>query len=151
MRVGIVLNNLGVNQQAFMAISYANTLIKNNIINDISLFYCDNSPFVIKSVAAAFNVDKAYQFDGLLITNDIYTASLIHSTNARKILYLWDLEWLRGKGSYISNLNILKNKDYTIMCRSPYHAKVIENYCGVKPIIVPNFNIPMMLEKLNGK
>ncbi len=150
MRLGIVLNNLGSSQQAFMAISYINTLLHNKFIKDATLFYCENVASVIKPLCMSTSVDKVFQFDGTLITTNLYTYSLVRTAKGRKVLYLWDLEWLRGNGNYIAN-NELLNEVEILICRSDSHAKCIENYCNRKPIVIPNFNLKMIVETINEK
>jgi len=146
MKVGVVLNDLGASQSAFMAISFANTLLVNNLLTDITLFFCTNVPVVTRPMVAAINVDKIHQFKGLLVATDLYTASLVAKTNADKALYLWDLEWLRDRGSYIANVTLLKNSGFKLFARSEYHAKAIENYCGVVPTVLPQFNLLEMVK-----
>lgn len=132
---------------AFMAISYVNTLIHNNIFNDITLFYCRNSSVVTKPLCMATSVDKIFQFDGLLISTDLLTASIIKKCKSKKILYLWDLEWLRGKGNYFANVEILTDLNLELICRSKSHFDAIKNYCGKDANIIPNFNLKTIIEK----
>ena len=56
--------------------------------------------------------------------------------NARRMLYLWDIEWLRLTKSsifnYKKNVELLSSKNVELIARSQYHADVIGNYCNRK-------------------
>ena len=151
MRTGIMLPNLGQSQAAFFAISYANTLIASKSYSDFSLFICDTVAPVAKPLCIVTSIDRIHGFDGLLIATNLYLASLlVNVTTQRKVLYLWDLEWLRDEhqGNYLENLKILQNPELILVARSESHAAVIENYCNRKvDAVVPNFNLKTLTDK----
>jgi hypothetical protein len=151
MKIGIVLKNLGIDQTSFLAISYCNSILVNGIEKDLSLFYTQYVTPVVRPLVAQFTIDKVYDFMGTLIATDIYTASLILNTKARKVLFINDLEWINKPSNFLANINILKNPDFTLVCRSKSHADVIQNYCGRTAQIVDNFNLIKIMEILNDK
>lgn len=150
MKLGLVFSDLGNSQDSFMGISYANTLCQTNLIRDVTLFFCECVPPIIKPLVACINIDRVFQFDGTLVVTTLQMASLIAGCNANKILYLYDLEWLRGKGNYISNLNLLKNCGFRVIARSEEHAKVINNYANIEVEVIENFDLIKMLGLDNG-
>lgn len=147
MKVGVVLPDLGNCQQVFMAINYINTMIFNKIFTDFTLFYCRNVAVVTKPLCATICVDKVFQFDGLLVATDLYTLSLIKNVKSKKVLYLWDLEWIRGNGDYFGNNELLNDPNLILVCRTTFHSTAIKNYCGRDAKIIANFNLKLILEE----
>jgi len=71
------------------------------------------------------------------------------SNNADKYLYLWDIEWLDRVINHRVACDILRNDRLKIIARSESHAKIIENYCNVKPIgVVDDWNRNQLKELL---
>lgn len=151
MKVGICLSDLSNTQKAFMAISHCNTLIHNKIYQNLVLFFCTTTQHVIKSLCMSTTIDKIFAFDGLLIATCEHTASLFRRVKARKVFYIWDLFWLRGSGNYLANCDLLQDETISLACRSESHADCVENYCGRRPEVIPNFNLKMIIEKFDVK
>ncbi len=83
-------------------------------------------------------------YNGVLISTTIKNAaiSLKTPTKMSRYLYLWDFGWTKGKSSYASICEVLRNDKIKIIARSQEHADMIENFCNKKPVgIVDNWNI----------
>jgi hypothetical protein len=52
--------------------------------------------------------------------------------NAKKFLYLWDLEWLRKPMDFNYVSSIVRNPELNIITRSHSHKELFENYSNKK-------------------
>lgn len=95
-------------------------------------FYSSLSNLPISPSFAVLNIHNAHFFSrGPIIATNIENAKLMLKLpiKAKKYLYLWDLEWLRGSYNYIQNVDILRNSNIQLIARSESHAQNIQNYC----------------------
>ena len=132
--IGILLKDVDVSQKNWQLISQLNQLnLKSN--NNYCVFYMNPSPLCVNnfcSIDTIHNIHKVGK--GILIATDLDTALILQKsqTKARKIYYVWDLEFVHNKNSnYLFNLNILKSLD--LWTRSGSYSDVIKNYCNIKP------------------
>lgn len=74
--------------------------------------------------------------NGTLIATSIESAALIKNipNGKRKLLYMWNLEFMWAKGDYIENLDSLKGVE--IITRSESYSNIINNYLNVKPRVL---------------
>ena len=135
-QLGIILPNLGNNQLAFFTMLNVPTLMKAGV--DTVLFFEDNERPIMKPPCAIMNASELWDFPGDVIAttlnNATYLSNLVKAK--RRILYLWDLEWLRHNKNFIRNMEILRS-NIELAARSESHKKAIEKYCNkeVKYII----------------
>lgn len=91
------------------------------------------------------NISEVFSFNGMLISTNLRNTAIMlkAKTNAKKIFYVWDLEFLRrGNSDFLRNNEIYRHPDIKIVCRSADHAKVLENYSNRKPdAIIPTINL----------
>jgi hypothetical protein len=147
MNLGIMLPDLSASQLAFEVINQANKLSFEGKYECI-LFPLGIGTICVKPNVAILNPAEVYDFKGVLIATNLHSASVLCNlkNNARKLFYIWDLEYLRGKVDYVSNIQTYANPKIELICRSEFHAQMIENYCNRKPRIVKNCNIKEMVE-----
>lgn len=147
--VGLMINDLGVNQLNFYLINHINNSIRLTNDYDFMVFIKDLIPPSMRPECAVLNSNEIWAFDGILISTNLDSAlSSLNAVNtAKNVLYMWDLEWLRaGKNNYINNISILRNPNLTVVARSPEHARAIENYANIKiQHIIPDANLKDIL------
>jgi hypothetical protein len=145
--IGLILPNLSASQLAFEVITQANKISFEGEYECI-LFPLVITPQCIKPTVAIMNISEIYDFSGILIATNLYSAAQIANLKnaARKIFYVWDLEHLRGHHNYVENMHIYSDRRLEIMTRSESHAKVIYNYCNRHSKIVKDCNIKEMIQ-----
>lgn len=152
MKIGIILDSLGTTQSAFYAINKVNIALQG-IDVDICFFFDDIVPPCIPPRTAVFSSGELFNFNnGALIATTIGQAdSILQSVmNNVKILYLQDLEFLRGpRNRYLYNLGILTHPDLQLVCRSKSHADLVMNYCNTRPMLCDEFNVQQLLTIIN--
>lgn len=130
--LGIFLDDLHLSQLNFYMISHVNNLIRTTDYDPIIFFKNIGVP-AIRPFCACMNASEIWTFNGTLISTNLDSAlTCIKATNnAKNILYLWDLEWMRGKNDYVHNVSILRHPLIKVITRSKDHAKVVENYANI--------------------
>lgn len=82
--------------------------------------------------------------NGVIIAHTINNAMemLGCSNNSKKVLYLYDLDWMFYPMFYDNIYDVLTNDNLTLMLRSEDHISPIKNLCGRSPnAIVNHFNL----------
>lgn len=134
MQIGILLPNLGPNQLSFTVLHQVGKITDNLNLVPI-LFQRDVVTPVLTPMCAVLNVAEIFSFKGLLVTTnleDTYIALKNAKMTKDKILYLWDLEWLRNNKNYLQNMELYNSTK--IITQNKYHADAIRKYAGVNPI-----------------
>lgn len=146
--VGVILNNLIQNQLAFFAIHGLNNLTYNSHDIDCMVFIENISPPCVPPLFPVMDCLQIWNFNGLLISTTLENTmySLKSTTSAKKMFYIWDVEWLRNKKDFQSNINILRNKELTLVTRSEDYADLTYNYCGIRPHVVEHFNTTELIK-----
>jgi hypothetical protein len=147
MKIASVVENLSLNQSNFFMTKTFNRLGEHGI--EPFCFYGDLTATGIKPNFATMNVYYLNNFyNGIIICNTINTLKILKTinTNARKMFYVWDLEWLRlnksGVLNYKETVDILCNHNIELIARSENHASAIKNYCNRKvDYIISDWNI----------
>ena len=133
--LGVILDHLSVSQLNLGFLSGLNKL--SDTTNDnVCVFNKNISPPLFDLKFGVFGLNLMHDVeDGVVIATDLDSASiLIHSqTTARKIFYVWDLEWLHNptKKNFLENVEIYRNIE--LFTRSQSYALAIQNYCNVLP------------------
>lgn len=132
-KIGIVLNNLYVNQLAYDVLS------QEHENYDISIFYEENTPVLIPPKGAIYLLHEIFSYDGLLIATNLDHASLISKCvkSFTKVFYVWDLEWIRNKKDFISNINIYRNNNLILVTPSEDYRRELKNYCNRDSVVLP--------------
>lgn len=146
MNIGLIIPNLSASQLAFEMITQANKLSFESD-NEYILFPLTITQACVKPTVAVMNISEIYDFSGVLIATNLYSAAhLANAKNeARKIFYVWDLEYLRGNMNYVQNMLIYTDKRLELICRSHDHAKMIKNFCNREAKVVEDCNIKEMI------
>lgn len=148
MQVGILLNNIGNNQAAFMAINHANTIHRFKMGHVIELYYQHISQPVVRPMCMVNTIDKATLVKDVVIATDLCNCKYLDAMTAKyKFFYLFDPEWLRYKTDYISTLKMLNNTN--VICGSKEHAEVIQKYCGKEAKVIESFNVMRILNGIS--
>jgi hypothetical protein len=77
----------------------------------------------------------------ILNANQILTA---HGSS-RKVLYLWDVDWMFTPYNYEWLYDILSNEKLEVIVRSETHREAVLNLCGKEPIgILQKFKLEQL-------
>lgn len=140
--IGVIMESLSSSQLAFYVLHGLNNISYNSNHFDCTIFLENLDRPCIPNLCSIMELTQIWNFHGFLISttidNTVY--SLKAATNAKKIFYIWDLEWLRHKKDYKYNLSILRNPNLSLVTRSDDYANITENYCGIKPRVIERFN-----------
>jgi len=124
-----------------------NNIVENSI-TEVSIVPLDISSKVMPINTAIHTVVEMGSFkNGLLICSSIKNADIILgcANNSRKILYLYDLEWMFELHMYDDLYNTLTNQNLEIVVRSEDFIRPLECLCKPKILgVLPTFD----LEKL---
>lgn len=134
MNIGIILPSLGTNQLAFETITTINREIMSGSKHDYRIFFEDLTPRVINPLCAVMNIAEIWNYSGLLITTTLSNTRFASKVvgDVKKVFYVWDLEWLRGKNNFIQNLSVYRDPQFALLTRSEEYAKMIEFYSNRK-------------------
>lgn len=150
-KMGFLLPHLGSSQAAFCTINTANIMFGQTDV-DITIFYKELFQPCSKPLCATMNATEIWSFNGILVSTDIDTTimSLNAISPARRLFYVWDLEWMRrAKHDFMYNMRAFRDPRVELIARSHSHAYVIDNYANrAVNAIIPDFNIKNILDYL---
>lgn len=138
MRIASIVDDLSLSQNAFYMIKSFNKLGRDLNIQPFC-FYNNLSSLTTTPLFSIAHVYYAnYFYNGKIICTNLNTLKILNNihTNSRKFFYVWDLEWLRDKYDYMSNIKLMRNKNIELIARSDYHAKKIKEYCNKLPTAI---------------
>ena len=148
-----LLDHTGFSEQNYIIIKEINEIVPNSL-EEISIATNDVSTKVMEVFTAVTNVAEIGCFqNGALIATNIVNARQILSAHAssRKILYLWDLDWLHGMFNYEWLYDTLSNDRLEIIVRSEAHRSALLNLCGKEPVgILQNFKLEQLWNLLEN-
>jgi len=128
MKTMIVTEHLGFSELNYSIFSNVNKIVSSSL-KEVSIVPMDVSNKMMQILTAVMNVSEMSSFsDGVVIAANIDHAKEIASlvTNSRKLLYLWDLDWMYKKMSFIEVYEILNNPKLDIIVRSKTHQNVVD-------------------------
>ena len=140
----IALKDLSASDLAFVAINQAGYNLKKHTLKDITFLTEEKFPPCIPVPCSRMNISEMWSCKGVVIATNLTTANTLAKAviPAKKVFYVWDLEFLRGNKNFKENVEIYRNPSLTLICRSQSHAEALENYCNRKPdCIIPDLNI----------
>lgn len=144
MNIGVIIPSLAASEYAFYTVNQCHFL-KQVTPHEPFIFVEDIQPPCMQLQASCMNISEVFSFAGMLISTNLRnTAIAINAkTAAKKIFYVWDLEFLRrGNNDFLRNNEIYRSPEVKIVCRSIDHAKVFENYSNRRPdAIIPSINL----------
>lgn len=149
-KVGIILNSLASSELAFFSVNSLNRFVVNDVSHDAVIFISEIAKPCLKPLFSIQNMVDMWSFEGTLIGTNINDGKFMINApiRATKILYMYDLEWLRrGKNNFLYNIDVMRNPKLKLVARTQEHANLIENYCNrqVDAIIANIFNIEEFL------
>lgn len=147
-KLGVMLTDLRGSQESYLAIEQMNRLVLETDI-DCTIF-TEFSRFkpCMTPLFGVMDFAEIWSFDGLLISTNLSNTNIsINALNAaKKIFYVWDLEWLRGKKDFVENVNIYRSNKVELIARSNDHSIVLQNYTNRKPNrVIPQFNLKELI------
>ena len=152
-KLSIFVDNIGASQLSYTLITLFNKFLEHEDL-DIMLFYVDIHKHCMTPNFSVMEIIEAWDQKGAGIATSFSTVEklLLCPRINPKILYLWDLDFLRFFPKiYSVARNILCNKDIEIICRSKSHAKLIENNFNRKvKYVVDNFNLDCLFTSLKS-
>jgi len=148
-KIGIILPHTFDTQLAYEAIKEGNYLVFDDINYDVSIFFEDFAPTILKPVFGLFNASEIFSYEGTLISTTISNTKCMIKTMKpeRKIFYIWELEWLKNEKDYLENIKVYQNKDIELVTVSEDYAKEINNYCNRLPRVVKRFNLKEIYDR----
>lgn len=142
MKTMLCVDHLGYSAFNYEAFQSVNKMCEAG--EEVSITTVDITNKFIELKTAVYNVVETHSFlNGILVASTIRNAKrvLACSNNSKKVLYLYDLDWMHSIMSYSDTYDVLTNKDLTVICRSESHRKAIERSFGVKSCIVEKFDL----------
>lgn len=139
MKIGTIVKQTSCSQSNFFMNETLNRFLNTHV--SPVCFYLNLSSLSGLNQYALMNVSYAAGFfDGVLIATCLDSAKVLKNinTNAKKYLYLQDLEWLRSPVDFMENHKLLNSFD--LISRSKSHALVIENYANKSSLIIEDWN-----------
>jgi len=154
-QVGFLVNDLTASQLSFYLIKNLNDYKEKEDLEAV-LFFENSSSSAIKPAFPLMAINEIWNFDGVLISTDVETTLCLKKcfAPAKKIFYVWDLEWMRNKAGltkeFESIIQAFNDESIELIARSKDHAKAIENISNRKiKHIVENFNIEKLMRIAN--
>lgn len=149
-KLGVLLTDLRPSQQSYLALQYMNSVVASSNI-DCTVF-CEYSRFTpcVTPNFAVMDMAECWAFDGLLISTNLSNTKLMMEAlcPAKKVFYVWDLEWLRNKKNFVENIEIYRSPKIDLITRSLDHSLAIKNYANREPkMIVPQFNLGVIINE----
>jgi|JI10StandDraft_1071094.scaffolds.fasta_scaffold98623_3 hypothetical protein len=136
MNIGIILPHLVPSQLTF---EVEKVIRENSEQYNFTVFYENLFAIYKYPSCPVMNISELKYFrKGRVVSFDISAANkTLKSVNAiEPVLYLYDLEWLRGKNDYVNNVSLLRK--IKLITRSEEYKTLVENYtnsnCEVKTL-----------------
>lgn len=138
--ISILVHDLGPTQLSYMC-----TKTLNNLYDMPFTVYTEIlSPTCLPPKFPILHISEAWAQPGIAIATSLSTANkmLKFPRASHKLLYVWDLWWLRGRQRIYNNFaSIFLNKELKLIARSTTHAQLIVNCFNRKPeFVFDNFD-----------
>lgn len=141
-KLGILISSPG-NNQKFHSLSRELNLLKETRPDiDAIVFYYDYGPIIGETNFAMMEMKHAYNYDGIIIATDGYTAPVLDKCLRPKELYfyIWNLDWKYNVTTFKANQNIYLNPKLNLIARSRSHHKLITQVWKEPTHIISEFN-----------
>ena len=151
MKVGIMVDSLGMSQQSYSIIRELNKINSIDDYVDIIVFYHKYDQTPMSPHFAMMQEQEVWGFDGTVISTSLLsTEKLIRCPcPKKKLFYVWDLEWVYNPYlRYQYSKEIYQSEEIELIARSKSHANIIEA-CWKKPVaILEDFNHEQLISIL---
>lgn len=136
MNVGLILPHLSIAQIKDEVFNIIDRYSQGK--NSYSIFFENTSPNYRMSLAPLMNISDSKFFSGRLISFSLSTIEYaLKSPNlVEPILYVYDLEWLRGQTDYVKNISIYRNPRLRVCTRSADYKRLLDNYANINSTVV---------------
>ena len=152
MKTMFVLDHTGFSEENYCIFKEINTTVVDSL-EEISVAVNDISTKIMEINTSLTNIAEIGCFHGgaLVATNVINANQLLSAhSSARKVLYLWDVDWVHQVYNYEWLYDTLTNDSLDIIVRSESHREALLNLCGKEPIgILQNFTMEQLWTLLN--
>ena len=119
--IGIIVNDLSVGQLSYCLTMQAKTR------NDLYFYTREMAPLIQRVNCPILPMREAVYQNDVLIATDLDSANFLRKlpTPARKIYYVWSIEWLNHGNDFVYSSSIL-NSPLEIIARSKDHARQLQ-------------------------
>ena len=144
MKTLICINNLSYSQFNNEVFTYVDNYVDNSTY-DISFASIDQTMPFMDVNTAVFSASSMDSFnDGVIISNTIEIAEMIlsSSNSSKKVLFLYDLEWMFKQMFYSEIYKVLTDNNLLLISRHKDHSSIIKNTCKREPdAIIEKFDL----------
>lgn len=129
--VGVLLKDTQISQLNYEVIRELNLLNQEVYNTSFSIFYLNSTPVCVNNYCSLQTIHDLHKVkEGIIIATDLDTALILEKsqTMARKVYYVYSLEFLYYQTNYLENYRIFNKLD--LWSRSENYRKVIGNYCN---------------------
>lgn len=139
--IGIVLNKLNIEQKDICIITELNKLVSKHWDISPILFFSEYAKTTTVPLFARMPIEDLYCFDSPVIANDIESANILQSCPCptRKILYIWDLEWIYDVEFTFNKYYSIYNS-FEIIVRSQTHYNLFQKVWRKPDYLIEDFN-----------
>lgn len=148
MKIGLVLNNWGVNDCAFDALYSIESLDRTH---DLMGFYLSPARPCLAPRFAVCESYLSYSFDGTLVATSLLTADRVlkAATSKDRYFYVWSLDWLSSVVPFNQLREILTS--LKVVCRTKEIADHLGKVWGIDTKVAKNFKeLYRIIEDSNG-
>lgn len=132
MQIGVILQHTAFGEPQDVIIRNINEIVTTTTHDPVIFSYNISTRLLEPHCAVCPIVNLSTVTDGVIIANDVLgaRAMLAASTPAKKIFFVWNLEWIYQELAYNTVRDVLRHDDAVIIARSETHRKVIEFISG---------------------
>jgi hypothetical protein len=148
-----LLDHTGFSEQNYAIFKEINLTVVDSL-EEISVAVNDVSTKIMEIDTAITNIAEIGCFqNGILVATNLVNASQILSAKvaSRKVLYLWDIDWMHSAFNYEWLYDTLSDENLEVIVRSESHRDALLNLCGKEPIgILQNFKLEQLWNLLDN-
>lgn len=151
-KLGIYLDNLGINQLAYSVITNTNKFLERNYKFDITIFYEDAVRTILPCNFSTMPSLELFGYRGTVIATSIDTAKNLISIPSikNKFFYVYEIEWLTALNKNAEKiLEIYKDENLKLISRSECYKQLLEKMWQKDVKIADDFDIERILEIVN--
>ncbi len=143
MKTLVITEHLGFSEKNYIIFSEINKIVSSSL-DDVSVAPIDLSNKLMDLNFAVLNVSELSSFqNGLIIGTTVNHAIEMASvyTSSKKLIYLWELDWLFNNYDYEKVYDALTNKKIQLITRSEEHRKAVKILCGRESSVLQEFEL----------
>ncbi len=143
MKTLVITEHLGFSEKNYIIFSEINKIVSSSL-EDVSVAPADLSNKLMDLNFAVLNVSELSSFqNGLIIGTTVNHAVEMASVynSSKKLIYLWELDWLFNNYDYEKVYDALTNKKIQLITRSQEHRKAVKILCGRESYVLQEFEL----------